>query len=46
MREHTFAKGDVIIKQGDDGDVLYCVDSGKLHCHRKINKDDEHPGTF
>lgn len=46
MREHTFQKGDKVIQQGDDGDVLYCVDSGKLHCHRKMNKDDAEPGTF
>jgi len=46
MREHNFAKGDTVIKQGDDGEVLYCVDSGKLHCHRKMNSEDAEPGTF
>lgn len=46
MCEHNFAKGDTVIKQGDDGEVLFCVDSGKLHCHRKMNADDAEPGTF
>lgn len=26
--------GDVIIKQGDDGDNLYVVDSGQLNCFK------------
>jgi len=46
MSEHNFKKDDVVIKQGDDGDVLYCVDSGKLNCFRKFNKEDEEPGKF
>jgi len=29
MEEHTFREGDHVIKQDEDGDVLYCVDSGK-----------------
>lgn len=46
MEEHTFKKGDTVIKQGDDGDVLFCVDSGALNCYRKMKKDDEEPGTL
>lgn len=46
MKEHTFAKDDVVIKQGDDGEVLYCVDTGVLKCYRKMDKDAEYPGTF
>lgn len=46
MEEHTFKKDDCVIKQGDDGDVLFCVDSGKLNCYRKMKKDDEAPGQF
>jgi len=45
MEEHKFAKDDVVITQGDDGDVLYCVDSGKLNCFRKANKEDEGHGN-
>jgi cAMP-dependent protein kinase regulator len=40
MEEHTFKKGDTVIKQGDDGDVLFCVDSGTLKCYRRMKKDD------
>jgi len=46
LNEHTFKKDDVVIKQGYDGEVLYCVDTGKLNCYRKFNKDDEYPGKF
>lgn len=46
MNQHDFVKDDVVIKQGDDGEVLYCVDTGKLNCFRKFNKDDEYPGKF
>jgi len=41
MEEFKFNAGDSIIKQGDDGDILYVVDSGKLDCYRKITKDGE-----
>jgi cAMP-dependent protein kinase regulator len=34
MAEHKFQKGDKIIKQGDDGEVLYVVDSGILSCYK------------
>jgi len=46
MEEHSFKKGDTIIKQNDDGDVLYCLDSGVAKCYRKMTKDAEEPGTF
>lgn len=46
MKEHTYAKDDVVIKQGDDGEVLYCLDTGVLKCYRKMDKDAEYPGTF
>lgn len=32
MEERTFKAGDNVIKQGDDGDVLYVVESGTLDC--------------
>lgn len=34
MEEVKFAKGDNVIKQGDDGDVLYFVFDGELDCHK------------
>jgi cAMP-dependent protein kinase regulator len=32
MEEKTFKAGENVIKQGDDGDVLYVVESGTLDC--------------
>lgn len=29
-----FKKDDVVIKQGDDGDEMYVIESGKLTCHK------------
>ena len=34
MEEVKFSKGDHVIKQGDDGDVLYFVFQGELDCHK------------
>lgn len=34
MEEVKFNKGDFVIKQGDDGDVLYFVFTGTLDCHK------------
>eukprot|EP01017_Pseudomicrothorax_dubius_P043899 TRINITY_DN7375_c0_g3_i1.p1 TRINITY_DN7375_c0_g3~~TRINITY_DN7375_c0_g3_i1.p1 ORF type:complete len:393 (-),score=123.23 TRINITY_DN7375_c0_g3_i1:146-1324(-) len=51
MEERTFNAGETVIKQGDDGDVLYVVDSGVLDCFRRPRKDADqvflkkyHPG--
>jgi len=41
MEEHKFKANDWVINQGDDGFVLYVVDSGKLDCFRKFAKDEE-----
>ena len=40
MEEKKYNKDDVVIKQGDDGDVLYVVDTGSLKCFRKMKADD------
>lgn len=32
MAEENYSKGDVVIKEGDDGDVLYVVESGIYKC--------------
>ena len=34
MNECQFKQGDDVIKQGDDGEVLYVVDSGELDCYK------------
>ena len=34
-------KGDTVIRQGDDGDNLYVVDSGELDCYKKFSGSDE-----
>jgi len=41
MRECTYKNGDLVIKQGDDGDCLYVVDKGKLDCRKRFQKDGE-----
>eukprot|EP00355_Strombidium_rassoulzadegani_P008281 CAMPEP_0168619014 /NCGR_PEP_ID=MMETSP0449_2-20121227/6379_1 /TAXON_ID=1082188 /ORGANISM="Strombidium rassoulzadegani, Strain ras09" /LENGTH=331 /DNA_ID=CAMNT_0008659927 /DNA_START=201 /DNA_END=1196 /DNA_ORIENTATION=- len=35
--------GDVIIKEGDDGDNFYLVESGELECTKFLKKDDAEP---
>lgn len=32
MEEKSFKAGDQVIKQGDEGDVLYVIESGNLDC--------------
>ena len=32
MEEKNYKSGEYIIKQGDNGDCLYIVDSGELDC--------------
>ena len=39
-----FKKGDVVIKQGDEGKVLYVIESGDLKCER-VMREGEKP-TF
>lgn len=41
MEEKKFKDNDWIIKQGDDGDELYVVDSGNLDCFRKTNNEEK-----
>jgi cAMP-dependent protein kinase regulator len=36
MEEAKFNPGDFVIKQGDDGDILFLVDSGLLECTKMI----------
>lgn len=41
MEERKYSKGDRVIKQGDDGDVLYIVESGTLDCHKLFSGNTE-----
>ncbi|KRX06887.1 Cyclic nucleotide-binding protein [Pseudocohnilembus persalinus] len=41
MEEKKFNPGDWIIKQGEDGNELYVVDSGELDCFKKFSKNEE-----
>lgn len=36
-------KGDWVIKQGEDGENLFVVDSGELDCYKKFTKDQPEP---
>jgi cAMP-dependent protein kinase regulator len=36
MEEKKYDKGVAVIKQGDQGDNLYVVESGTLNCVKKI----------
>jgi len=40
MEECNFSEGDTVIKQGDDGDRLFVVDTGNLTCQRRMKKED------
>lgn len=42
--EKKFKKNDYVIKQGDNGDNLYIIDSGELICEKVFNKGD--PPTY
>lgn len=37
MEERTCYKNEVVIKEGDQGDVLYIIDSGTLSCTKMFN---------
>lgn len=38
-RRNKFNSGDHVINQDDDGDELYVVGEGKLHCYRTENNE-------
>lgn len=41
MEEKKFGKDEDVIKQGDNGDCLYIVDSGQLDCFKQFKKEEE-----
>jgi len=45
MEEKTFHKDEEVIRQGDSGDCLYLIESGKLDCFKIFNLEEGKP-TF
>lgn len=43
MEEKKYKPGEWVIKQGEDGDVLYVVDQGALDCFKKFTKEQPEP---
>ncbi|KAF4711194.1 hypothetical protein FOZ63_014110, partial [Perkinsus olseni] len=41
MVEKVIEPGQRVINQGDDGDVLYVVESGELDCYKKLSGEEE-----
>jgi cAMP-dependent protein kinase regulator len=41
MEEKNFLKNEVVIKQGDDGEVLYLLETGKLDCFKRFQNDEK-----
>ena len=42
MQECVFSAGSKIINQGEDGSVLYFVDSGELSCYKKFGEEEKY----
>ena len=40
MEECHFKPGTVVIKQGDEGTNMYCVDVGRLSCYKQVKPTD------
>lgn len=40
FEERRFGKGDYVIKQGDQGDVLFLIESGTLNCYKTFKKEE------
>ena len=36
-----YKSGDIIIKQGENGDVLYCIEEGECECYKKIENEEK-----
>jgi cAMP-dependent protein kinase regulator len=40
FEERRFKDGEAVITQGEQGDVLYLIESGTLDCYKTFNKDE------
>lgn len=43
FEETKFSAGENVITQGEQGDVLYLVETGELDCVKKLKQNDEQP---
>lgn len=43
MQSTKLKPQDIVIREGEDGDNLYVVESGKLKCYKKLKKEDAEP---
>jgi cAMP-dependent protein kinase regulator len=43
FEERRFSPGEFVIKQGDQGDVLYLIEEGVLDCEKLLKPTDEKP---
>jgi cAMP-dependent protein kinase regulator len=41
MEEKKYNSGEIIIKQGENGDILYCIEEGNCECYKKIEKEEK-----
>ena len=41
MEEKKFKPGESVIKQGENGDCLYCIEDGNLDCYKQFNPNEE-----
>jgi cAMP-dependent protein kinase regulator len=41
MEEKRFSSGETVINQGENGEVLYIIESGSLDCFKVFNKDED-----
>lgn len=46
MEEKSYAGGDVVIREGEAGDMLYIVESGSYDCFKKIDGEDKYLKTY
>ena len=40
FEERRYVKGDYVIRQGEQGDVLYLIESGTLNCYKTFKKEE------
>jgi len=40
MEEKTYKVGDYVIKEKEDGDMLYVIETGELDCYKRLKPED------
>ena len=46
MSEKEFKSGDTVIKEGEDGDELFVVESGEYDCYKMIEGNDTYLKSY